>query len=69
MTRTEALNILASAIPSDCGTRNTTRAHHAEDDVTTWTTDVFDPHMPEGEDVIAHATFDEHYGQVDVTWL
>ncbi len=69
MTRTEALEIFQSAIPSDCGTRNTTRTHHAYDDVTTWSTDVFDGHLPQGEDVIAHACFDEHYVAVDITWI
>lgn len=68
MTRNEALAIFRSAIPSGCGTRNTTRTHHAEDDVTTWTTDVFLVHLTLGDDVIGHAVFDEHYGEVDITW-
>jgi hypothetical protein len=69
MTRSQAIDIFSFATPSDLGIRNIARTHHAEDDVTTWTADVFDPTLPAGDDVIGHAVFVEHYPLVGITWL
>ena len=50
------------------GFRKVERTHHVEDDVIEWSAEVFDPELPDGEDLVGWAVLQEHYGEVFVSW-
>ncbi len=68
MTREEASRILIDGIPDDLGVRRIVCEIDEADRIVWWIADVFDPHMPEGRDVIGSASFAEHYPRVGIWW-
>ena len=69
LTRREAFDILLQALPDDCGVRELVCEYDEEHDVVMWTAEVFDAYGVPAEDLIGHASFMEHWPQVDVRWL
>jgi len=62
----EARGIFAAQLPSDCAARNVAVSVHERDKIVTWSCDVIESFTG---DVIGVACFDEHWGEIELTWL